>query len=105
MIFSVDGDIIMVVGSPTRDYKSISMGLEIDTSDTSKESEFLGRSNYPVAEVEQGRRVRARRKAKVRGSNKSDFQCWRVSSKRPALFLSEVAQGLHKSFRGLVRFN
>ena len=54
MILAIDGDLIMVIGSPTRDYRSRSKGMEIDTS---KESEFLGKSSYLVAEIEQGRRV------------------------------------------------
>ena len=32
MILDIDGDLIMAVGSPTRDYKSRSKGMEIDTS-------------------------------------------------------------------------
>jgi len=41
MILAVDDDLIMAVGAPMRDYKSRSMGMEIDTS-SKKESEFLG---------------------------------------------------------------
>ena len=50
MILVVDGDLIMVVGSPTRDYKSGVLGWR----HTHLESEFLGKSSYPVIEIEEG---------------------------------------------------
>jgi len=31
MILAIDGDLIMVIGSPMRDYKRRLMGLEIET--------------------------------------------------------------------------
>jgi len=52
MILVIDNDLIMAVDDPTRDYKSRSMGLETDTVLRHRESEFLGRSSYPVAEFE-----------------------------------------------------
>ena len=40
MVLAVDQDLIMVVGEPTRDYKSRVTRMEIDTS---KESDFPSR--------------------------------------------------------------
>jgi len=37
MILAVDGDLIIVVGSPTKDYKSKLRGIEIHTSKTQRE--------------------------------------------------------------------
>jgi len=48
MILAVDGDPIMVVGSPMRDYKSRSMGMEVDTSSIKRESEFLGQIELSI---------------------------------------------------------
>jgi len=42
MILAVDGDLIMAIGSLTRDYKYMLMGMEIDTSSSKREREFLG---------------------------------------------------------------
>lgn len=53
MILVIDGDLIMVVGEPTRDYKSRMMGME----KIHQQREFLSRSSYPVAKIEQGTEV------------------------------------------------
>ena len=54
MILVVDNDLIMVVGDPTRDYKSKSMGWKDQTHLKQEGSEFISRSSYPVAEIRQG---------------------------------------------------
>lgn len=53
MILVVDGDVIMVIGSPTRDYKSSTLGWR----QTHSESKFLGKSSYPATAAEQGIKI------------------------------------------------
>lgn len=74
MILVIDGDLIMVLGSPMRDYKSNSMGME-KIHQTLQQYEFLGKLSYLVAKIEQGREVRVRRKVGVRlREQQSHFQ-------------------------------